>query len=141
MEDEMIAHQLRRNEKSKPSSLKWVLVIALGVFIGNVMSFGLERAVLYWELKQVAIAATTALEQTSRNMAASRKAQEARAAEQRKVVAEKAKQQRIELQQKQAGYRQAKDTCDFWNQHLRTENTEKNKMYRDQACNLMNRFR
>jgi len=141
MEEEMIAYQLRKAEESKPSGLKWLLVIALGVFLGNSASFGLERAVLYWELKQVAIAATAAMEQTSRNMAATRKVQEARAMEQRKMMAAKAKQQKLELQQKQAGYRQAKETCDFWRQHLRTDNTAQNRMYRDQACRLVNQFR
>jgi len=141
MEEEMIAYQLRKSEGSKPSGLKWLLIIALGVFLGNVASFGVERAVLYWELKQVAIAATAAIEQTSRNMAATRKVQEARAAEQRKVMAVQAKKRQNELQQKQASYRSAKTTCDFWIQHLRTENTEKNRMYRNQACTLMNKFR
>jgi len=141
MEEEKIAYQLRKAEESKPSGLKWLLVIAVGVFLGNAAFFGLERAILYWEIKQVAIAATAIMDQSSRNIAATKKAQEARIAEKRKVMAAQAKQQKIELQQKQVGYRSAKVTCDFWNQNLQIENTEKNRMYRNQACNLMNNFR
>mgnify|MGYP000512292934 CR=1 FL=1 len=56
-------------------------------------------------------------------------------------MAEQQSQRQLVLQQKQAGYRQAKETCDFWNQHLATENNAQNRMHREQACNLMNKFR
>jgi hypothetical protein len=141
MDEEMVAYQLRKAEESRPSGVKWVIVIALGVFLGNAASFGLERAVLYWELKQVALAATASMEQMSRNMAETRKIRDQQSAQQRKVMAAQEKQRQIKQQQKQAGYRQATETCDFWNQQLTTENNARNRMNRDQACNLVNQFR
>jgi uncharacterized protein YaiL (DUF2058 family) len=152
MDEEMVAYQLRKAEESRPSGVKWLLIIALGVFLGNAASFGLERAVLYWELKQVALAATASMELISRNMTETRKIRDQQSAQQRKMMEEQRnikaaqeKQRQIQRQnqqqQKQAGYRQAKETCDFWVKQLTTENTAFNRMNRDQACNLVNQFR
>jgi DNA-directed RNA polymerase subunit M/transcription elongation factor TFIIS len=141
MDDEILAYQLRKAEQANQSGLKWFFIIAFGVFIGNSASFGLERAVLYWELQQVAKAASAALEETNRQAAIDRKNRDAQLAIQRKVQAEKDKQRQIELNQKRAGFRQANETCIFWNQQVLSQNTQQNRLYRDQACALVNQFR
>lgn len=134
MDDEILAYQLRKEEKSKPSMTQWLIIIILGVFIGNTASFGLERAVLYWELKQVAMAATAAMEESTRNMAIE-------SAKRRKVSEAQTKQRQIQFQKKKAGLRQASETCNFWRQQLARENTSQNRMHRNEACNLVNKFR
>lgn len=141
MDEEMLAYQLRKAEESRPSDIQWLIIIALGVFLGNAASFGLEKAVFYWELQQVTTAATKVMEDTNRQMAINRQLNEAKQAEQRKILVEQERQRQIENEKRSAGYRQAKDTCDFWNQHLATENTVQNKMYRDQACSLVSQYR
>ena len=134
MDEDMRAYKLRKTEESKASLSQWLLIISLGVFLGNTASFGLERAVLYWELKQVALATTAAIEESTRKRAI-------QSAEQRKIRAAQAKQRQIQTQQKQAGLRQATETCNFWRQQLTKQNTSQNRMHRDQACNLVSRFR
>jgi len=66
---------------------------------------------------------------------------EANLATHRKTQAQKDKQRQLELSQKRAGYRQASETCSFWTQQARSQNTVQNRMYRDQACTLVNQFR
>ncbi|PCH62903.1 MAG: hypothetical protein COC04_05015, partial [Gammaproteobacteria bacterium] len=98
MDEEMRAYKFRKTEESKASLSQWLLLIFLGVFLGNTASFGLERAVLYWEIKQVALAATAVMEESTRKIAI-------QSTEQRKIREEQAKRRQIENQQKQAGLR------------------------------------
>jgi len=134
MDEEILAYKLRKAEQANQSGWKWFFIIAFGVFIGNSASFGLERAVLYWELQQVAKAASAAMAETNRNMAI-------RSAEQKKISEAQAKQRQMELDKKRSGYRQANETCIFWTQQARGQNTQQNRLYRDQACALANQFR
>jgi hypothetical protein len=90
--------------------------------------------VLYWELKQVAMAATAAMEESTRNMAIE-------SAKRRKVSEAQAKQRQIQFQKKRSGLRQASETCNFWRQQLARENTSRNRIHRDEACNLVKDFR
>ncbi len=141
MDEEMRAYQLRNLIDSRPSLAHWLFIISFGVFLGNVASFGLERAVLYWELKQVSIAATAALEQTNRNFDSARKAQAAKLAEQNKLRLIQDQDRQFKQEQKQAGLRQANETCNFWKQQLQVENTEQNRIYKNEACSMVSRFR
>ncbi len=135
IDEDVRAYQLRKSEeKSDQSGLKWFFIIAFGVFVGNSASFGLERAVLYWELSQVVKATSAAMAETSRNIAI-------KSAEQRKISEAQARQRQIEQDKKRAGYRQAMETCTFWRQQVMNENTSQNRMHRDQACALANQFR
>jgi hypothetical protein len=134
MDEDIRAYKLREIEKSKASLSQWLLIISLGVFLGNAASFGLERAILYWELKQVALAASIAMEESTRKL-------EIQSSEQRKIREVEAKQRAIQTQKKQAGLRQAMETCNFWRKQLSTENTVLNRMNKEQACNLVNKFR
>jgi hypothetical protein len=134
MDDEVLAYQMRKADESKASLTQWLLIISLGVFLGNAASFGLERAVLYWDLKQVALATTAAIEESTRKRAI-------QSAEQKKIRDAQAKQRQIQTQKKQAGLRQATETCNFWKQQLAKENTSQNRMHREQACKLVSSFR
>lgn len=92
-----------------------------------IIALGVERALLYWELEQVAIA----------TMRASAK----KSAEQRKITNEQAQRRQIGSNQKLAALRQLKATCDFCPEQLAKEKASQNRMYRDETCNLVNNFR
>ena len=131
MDEDIRAYQLRKtHQDSKPSMGAWILVIAFGVFLGNMASYGVEKGVQYWEFYQLA----KALEMETQKMSEKR-------AVQQKLNEAQAKQSQIENQNKSAALRQATETCNFWQQQILTENTPENRMHRDQACNLMRQFR
>jgi len=100
--------------------MQWLMIVALGV----------DRALLYWGLEQVAIAASAAMRASAK-----------KSAEQRKITNEQAQRRQIESNQKQAALRQLKATCDFWPEQLAKEKASQNRLYRDETCNLVNNFR
>jgi hypothetical protein len=61
--------------------------------------------------------------------------------EQRKINAANAKQRQIVNEKKQAGLRQAMETCNFWQEQYKQNVTSQNRFYRDEACNLVKEFR
>ncbi|MFW5451384.1 MAG: hypothetical protein ACKE9I_07275 [Methylophagaceae bacterium] len=134
MDEEMLAYQLRKNQEEKPSMGQWIIIIALGIFIGNMGSWGSQRAIDNWLLQQ-------AIEDINKQTSIQKQINNERLEKQQKLSAEQAKKRHIDLQKKQAGFRQASETCNFWNQQLAKENTAQNRMNREQACNLVNRFR
>lgn len=73
-----------KKEQSKPSGFKWVLIIALGVFIGNTISFGFEKAAQYLNLSGQTVANTTSSVQPSQKITPLTKLQEIKAKEQQK---------------------------------------------------------
>jgi hypothetical protein len=141
MDDEILAYQLRKEEKPSHSMTQWLIIIALGVFIGNMATFGVEKAVFYWELKQVGLAASAAMKESNEKMLAQRRIMEANSAERKRAIDEKNKIRQIQNEQKQAGLRQATETCNFWRQQVKGENSVKNRRNTEEACALMNRFR
>jgi Tfp pilus assembly protein PilN len=141
MEHESLSYQLRKERQNNNSGFKWFLIIFLGVFLGNSASIGVERLILYWELNQIAKASTAALNELSRQSALDRKQRELNLAQQRKLQAEREKERQIQLNQKSAAFRQANEMCMFWREQVRSDNTQQNRVYRDQACALVNKFR
>lgn len=125
----------RKYAQNQPlPATRWVLIIAFGIFLGNTLSLGLERAVTYWEIRQVAMAAKEAVQRSSAERAVQLEAD-------RKAQAARLEQQRIESATKRDGYRQAKWTCDFWRQQVAKENSASNRAYRDDACSGLSQFR
>ncbi|MDH3354279.1 MAG: hypothetical protein OEL79_03560 [Chromatiales bacterium] len=143
-----ISNELRYIERSRASSWRWVIIIAAGVFIGNIASFSIEKAVQYWEWNQVGNffkAETQKMQIQSQKSkfeeSAILKSQQIKLEQQRKQLEAQTKQRQYQLQQKQQGLRQAQQTCKFWTQQYAKENTLFNKSYRDQACKKVNEFK
>lgn len=134
IDEEMSAYQLRKVESSKPSMGAWLIVIVIGVFLGNMASWSAQRGIDYVLIQQ-------AIKEASKQAAIQSQVTNARLQEQRQLSAAKAKQRNIELQKKQAGLRQASETCNFWRQQVARENTNANRRNREQSCNLVNQFR
>ena len=134
MDEEMSAYQLRKVESSKPSMGAWLIVIVIGVFIGNMASWSAQRGIDY-------VLVQGAIKELNKKAAVQSQINNARLQEQRKLSALKAKQRNIELQKKQAGLRQASETCNFWRQQVRQDNSANNRRNAQEACSLMSQFR
>lgn len=135
MDDEIRAYQLRKAEESRPSLGQWLIIIALGVFLGNLALFGVWKTVEYWEVQQAIKEMNIVTQKLSDDAAAQREVNKMKMEEQRRLQAIQEKQQQLQIQQRKDRLRQAKETCDFWNQQLAKQNTSQNRMHRDQACN------
>ncbi len=138
MDEELREYQTHKIKESRPSLMQWLFIITLGVFLGNIASFGVEKAVLYMELKAVSLAMKEStikmnktIERREAKLASQRKVQEENAFEQKRTLALQNRQHQIKQEQKQAAFRQANETCNFWKQQVRTENTEQNRLYKE----------
>lgn len=101
----------------------WVTVIVIGVFLGNLLSFGTYQLYLQWELKQAAAAFKEA----------SARQREISNAERARTAKQHAESQRA-LEKKKVVDAQLRQTCEFWRQQVRRENTSESRAYRDAAC-------
>lgn len=117
-------------QERRPNLFQWLLIISLGVFIGNIATLGVERAVNYWEVYQL----TKSMEAETEKMKSIMDAQQ-------KMHHEQARLRDIENQKKQAALRQAVETCNYWREQLAKSNTAENRMHRDTACDLVGQFR
>lgn len=117
-------------QDKRPNLFQWLLIISLGVFIGNIATLGVERAVTYWEIYQVAKAVEAETEQMKLRMDA-----------QQLINRERSKLREIEIQNKQAAIRQANETCNFWRDQFAKKQTSENRMHRDDACALYQSLR
>jgi len=135
LDDEIRRTHIRAPEnKSTISPAQLLFIIFLGVFMANMFSWGSQRGIDYLIAKEILKQATQELEKmTAQN--------KLRVEEQRKINEKQTRQRQLENQKKQAGYRQAMETCDFWKQQYQKQRTSSNKYQRDQACNLVNKFR
>jgi len=118
----------------KTSMFAWLIIISLAVFIGNMSSWGAQKAIDLHIAQQI-------LKKAKEELAIQKQIHNARMDEQRRNNAQIAKQRQLEKQKKQAGYRQASETCNFWRDQYRKSKTNSNKYQRDQACNFVNEFR
>ncbi|MBD3635641.1 MAG: hypothetical protein HUJ23_12150 [Methylophaga sp.] len=136
LDDENRANRSRftSDAKSTTSSSKWILIIAMGVFLGTTASTlsvrVMDNAILKYQLHEL-----------NKKLKADQARMRAKQEEQNKINAARLKQQQIENQEKQAGLRQAMETCNFWQEEYKKERTSYNKMHRDQSCNFVNEFR
>lgn len=105
------------------SGIWWVTVIVIGVFIGNLLSFGAYQLYVRWELQQLAISwKTGAAEQAERSRAKMQRIEKNNAA------------LRKEREKQNAVHAKLLQTCNFWRQQVAKENTSQNRAYRDAAC-------
>ncbi len=147
IDDEIKANRERFNTQvnEKSSSFGLVLIIAIGVFLGTTTSTLairlMDGAIMRYELnelnKKLAIDQATLRERLKEQS----KINAARQQQQSKINAARQQQQMIENEKRQAGYRQAMETCNFWRDQYRRAQTNSNKYQRDQACNFVNEFR
>jgi hypothetical protein len=115
--------QLSTHHEERHTGIWWVTVIVLGVFIGNLMSFGAYRLYVQWELQQIAIA----LKIETTEQAEKLKVEMAR-------LAKKNEASRREQQKKSEVNAKLLQTCEFWRQQVIKENTVQNRAYREAAC-------
>lgn len=130
MDRDANAQRRWKSNDNRPNLFQWLLIISLGVFIGNIATMGVERAITYWEIYQVA----KAMEAETAKM-------KLKMYEQGKINRENARIREIENQQKHAALRQALETCKFWQEQLAKSNTAEHKAHRDKACELVGKFR
>lgn len=105
----------------------WISVIAIGVLIGNILSYGAYEMYQRWQLHGFMESVDAMLDkQHQRNM------------EQSKLIArQNIERQRLE-NKKRAVDAQLQKTCTFWRQQVQQENTATNRNYRDVACARVN---
>lgn len=121
-------------ERPRASYMAWFFVVAMGVFVGNVGLFAVQKAVDYWELQQFTQALSVSTQNMKAEAEARRKSTEAKIATQRKQQAELARQRQIVNERNQNAIRITRENCNFWIQQVSKENTSLNRMYRDSAC-------
>lgn len=115
--------QLGSYTREERSGVWWVTVIALAVFIGNLMSFSAYQLYIQWELKRFTVSLGSAFEKQAEVSKAQMEQAARQNAEARKV---REKQNAVNAQLRQ--------TCEFWRQQVARENTAQNRTYRDAAC-------
>lgn len=134
MDDEVRGHRSRFYSEVKSSGHEWVLVIVAGVYLGTMAStFSIrfvDNAILRYELYEL-----------NKQFTAEQAKMKVRQQEQNKINAARLKQQQIENEKKRAGFRQAMETCNFWQHQYRKEQTLSNLYLRDQSCDFVNEFR
>lgn len=101
----------------------WISVIAMGVLIGNMLSYGAYEMYQRWQLHEFMESVDAMLDK-----------QHLRNEEQGKLIARQSmERQRLETKQR-AVDAQLQQTCMFWRQQVQQQNTESNRNYRDVAC-------
>lgn len=127
------------------SGIKWIFIIVIGVFLGNVLSYITYETYTFWRLKIVMEAAATELkEQTSRTIKQSKiqtqknfvRQQEIRKqnAERQKQINAKNAERKRQIYAQSSVNKQLQKTCDFWRQQVKRESTASNRSNRDLAC-------
>jgi DNA-binding protein H-NS len=111
-----------------------LFVIVLGVFIANMLSWGAQRGIDYLVAKEM-------LRQATEEMAEINARTQAKLEEQRRINAVVAKQRETENQKREAGLRQAMETCTYWREQYRKDGSSYNRLQRDQSCNFVSEFR
>ena len=94
------------------SGIWWVTVIAIGILIGNILSFGTYELYQRWRLDQFMVTVNAMIDRQAKH-------------------SEKLRQQ---MTKERGVNAQLQQTCKFWRQQVQQENTEKNRNYRDIAC-------
>ncbi|WP_438971525.1 hypothetical protein [Methylophaga sp.] len=134
MDDDIRSNRSKFQSEQRTSMSKWVLIITIGVFLGTMASWATQKGI---ELLMVKIA----ISEMNKKVARQNEITQKRLEEQRRQSAAQAQQRKLENEQKQAGYRQAMETCNYWRDQYRKESSSNNKYQRDQSCNFVSQFR
>ncbi len=113
---------LKTNTKER-SGLWWVIVVAIGVLVGNALSFGAQELYTRWQIKEFMVTVDAMLDK-----------QYERSLEQKKLQMEQNVAQRKAIKRERSINSQLQKTCMFWREQVRKENTSQNRAYRDTAC-------
>lgn len=117
------ARNVTVDHRSHRSWSWWTSVVAIGVFVGNLISFGVYQLYVEWELRKALVVVERMIE---RQAESSRETIEKLARE---------NQARVQRQQEVAAtMAQLRKTCDYWTKVVRTENTPLNREYKQMAC-------
>lgn len=141
LDDDIRSNRERFQSEPRSSASRWVLIITIGVFLGSMTSWATQRGIDYLFVK---IAISELNKQLARDKETSQrmlKEQRIKLEEQKLINAEKTAQRQMENEKKQAGFRQAMETCNFWRDQYRKEPNSSNQYQRDQSCNFVNDFR
>lgn len=112
------------------SMSEWVFIIAVGVIVGNAISFGFFKIYQQWEIRQFTAAFTAMAEVLTEE---GREMQRESAAK-RQQLAEQNRRREAKREQRRSAYQSAQRTCEFWRSQILKENNSKNRTYRDAAC-------
>ncbi len=134
LDDDIRANRARFQAEPMSSASRWVLIITIGVFLGTMASWVTQRGIDY-------ILVRVALSEWSKQSAMYDERVQKRQEDQNKLNAMITKQKQIENAKRQAGLRQATETCNFWRDAYQKEPSSQNKMYMEQACSLVRDFR
>lgn len=103
--------------------------VAIGVFVGNLISFGVYQLYVEWEFRSALVVFERMIE---RQAESSRETMEKLARENQARVQEQ--------QEAAAAIAQLRKTCEYWTKVVRTENTPVNREYKQMACARVRRF-
>lgn len=134
MDDDIRSNRGKFQSEQRTSMSKWVLIITIGVFLGTMASWATQKGI---ELLMINIA----LNEMNKRVAIESDITQRRLEEQREKSTALAKKRTIENEKKQAGFRQAMETCNFWRDQYRKEPTSTNQYQREQSCSFVNQFR
>jgi hypothetical protein len=134
LDDDLKQSRRRLPEEHRVSMSQLLFVIVLGVFIANMLSWGAQRGIDYLVAKEM-------LRQATEEMAEINARTQAKLEEQRRINAVVAKQRETENQKREAGLRQAMETCTYWREQYRKDGSSYNRLQRDQSCNFVSEFR
>ncbi len=108
--------------KCQHSAFWWVSVIAIGILLGSVASHVSIEAYYKWQtekrVRESAVIMQEKLEKASKKVAT-----------QARISAEEKEDRR-----KHPEYIQLKQVCEFWQQQVNIENSQKNRSLRNSAC-------
>lgn len=117
---------LQMHEEER-SIVWWISVIAIGVLLGNVLSYAAYEVYQNWQLRKFMVTVDAMLDK-----------QHQRSMEHSKLIAQQNIERQRAVDKQRAVDAQLQQTCMFWRQQVRQENTEKNRSYRDVACARLN---
>jgi len=134
MDDDIRSNRSKFQSEQRTSMSKWVLIITIGVFLGTMASWATQKGI---ELLMVKIA----ISEMNKQAAIQSEITQKRLEDQKRKNAVLARERQIENEKKQAGFRQAMETCNYWRDQYRKESTSTNKYQRDQSCSFVSEFR
>lgn len=141
LDDDIRSNRARFQSESRSSTSRWVLIITMGVFLGSMAAWSMQRGIDYLFVK---ITISEWNNQLARDREISQRMLEEhriKLEEQKLINAEQAAKRQLANEKRQAGLRQAMETCHFWRDQYRKEPNSSNQYHRDQSCNFVNEFR
>lgn len=127
------------------SGIKWIFIIVIGVFLGNVLSYATYETYTFWRLKIAMEAATAGMEKqttlslkqsklrTQQNLVRQQEIRRQNTERQKQINSQNAERKR-QIYAQSSVNKQLQKTCDFWRQQVKRENTASNRSNQDLAC-------